>query len=720
MLSTSASPFTRSRILHSLCLGLVWLLTQLLPAVAAPGISISAPSVTSTSSGPVTYTVSYFGATAVTLSSADVTINASGMIAATKSVSGSGKTWTVTLSGISGSGTVSISIAAGTAVDSMGSLASAAGPSASFSVVVGPQVVISGPSVSQASTGPVTYTLTYLNASTITLSDTDITLNRSGTANATTSISGSGNTRTVTLSNLSGDGTLGISVAAGTATSAGGTAAPAAGPSTAFTVDNTPPAASISGPSISKTVDGPITYDVTFSGANLLDLKLSNVVVNTTGTATATASVSFLGSFYRITLSGVSGMGTLGISLTAGTASDIVGNLAPATGPSATATVTTASPTLGIAISGPSVSTTAVGPVSYTVTYTGASAITLTAADIRLNQTGMVGGTASVSGTGNTRTVTLSNIGGIGTLSISLASATAVDANGFLAGSAGPSASFTVANGPTDILIDQSSLPENNTPDTTVGTLSAVNGSMVRYALVAGTGSDDNALFHINGAKLVLSVSADFESRSAYSVRVRATDSNGIFVEKAFAISIINVDEPPIAGADSIVRTNTQPRIKIPVASLLANDSDPEQAPLDIIAVGNAQPAGATVSLSNGFILYTAPSATAGNGGFTYTLRAGMLTSAGTVTVIETAPAADSTPANAARITPQGPNIALTFIGVPGRSYRVQYSIDPGPPFTWLDFIPSAIHTAGSDTFFLHTDPAPTDPQRFYRAIAIP
>src|SRR2546427_6935970 len=42
--------------------------------------------------------------------------------------------------------------------------------------------------------------------------------NKTGTADGTVSVTGTGTTRTVTISGTSGDGTLGISIAAGTAT----------------------------------------------------------------------------------------------------------------------------------------------------------------------------------------------------------------------------------------------------------------------------------------------------------------------------------------------------------------------------------------------------------------------------------------------------------------------------------------------------------------------
>ena len=43
----------------------------------------------------------------------------------------------------------------------------------------------------------------------------------------------------MTLSGITGDGTLGITIAAGTATDSAGNSAPGAGPSATFTVDNT-------------------------------------------------------------------------------------------------------------------------------------------------------------------------------------------------------------------------------------------------------------------------------------------------------------------------------------------------------------------------------------------------------------------------------------------------------------------------------------------------
>jgi predicted outer membrane repeat protein len=107
-----------------------------------------------------------------------------------------------------------------------------------------PTISIGSPSTTLTRTGIVSYLVTYtdvhFNASTLTAGN--VTLNKTGTANGTVLVSGSGTTRTVTITNATGDGSISISIAAGTASDTASNTAPAAGPSAAFIVDNTAPA----------------------------------------------------------------------------------------------------------------------------------------------------------------------------------------------------------------------------------------------------------------------------------------------------------------------------------------------------------------------------------------------------------------------------------------------------------------------------------------------
>jgi len=126
-----------------------------------------------------------------------------------------------------------------------GSYNSAPQVTGSVSVLPAVSTTTSTPSTSLAKPGSsVVYTVSYMNADSVTLTAGNITVNKTGTANGVvTGISGSTNTtRNVTISNITGDGTLGITVAAGTASGSGGTASATASlPSATFSVDSSAP-----------------------------------------------------------------------------------------------------------------------------------------------------------------------------------------------------------------------------------------------------------------------------------------------------------------------------------------------------------------------------------------------------------------------------------------------------------------------------------------------
>ena len=111
----------------------------------------------------------------------------------------------------------------------------------------------------------------------------------------------------------------------------------------------------------------------------------------------------------------------------------------------------------------------------------------------------------------------------------------------------------TLANRePTEIALSATTVAENNAANATVGTLTATDpdaGSTHTFTLVSGTDSTDNAAFNLSGNSLRLTGSADFETKSSYSVRVRATDAGGLFFEKAFAITVTDVNEAPTITA---------------------------------------------------------------------------------------------------------------------------------------------------------------------------
>ena len=121
---------------------------------------------------------------------------------------------------------------------------------------------------------------------------------------------------------------------------------------------------------------------------------------------------------------------------------------------------------------------------------------------------------------------------------------------------------------PTDIALSANSIAENKPANSTIDTLSTTDpneADTFSYTLVTGTGDADNAAFSIDGNTLKANNSFDFEAKSSYSVRVRSTDQGGLFTEKAFTISVTNINESPTdisitsnsiaenAGANAIV-----------------------------------------------------------------------------------------------------------------------------------------------------------------------
>jgi hypothetical protein len=100
---------------------------------------------------------------------------------------------------------------------------------------------------------------------------------------------------------------------------------------------------------------------------------------------------------------------------------------------------------------------------------------------------------------------------------------------------------------PTDISLSANSIVENNAPDATVGTLSAIGdpdaGATHSFSFVAGTGDADNAAFTIDGSTLKIIGIADSDIKSSYSLRVQANDGVGGSFAKVFTVSVTDVND---------------------------------------------------------------------------------------------------------------------------------------------------------------------------------
>ncbi|MEK2688323.1 Ig-like domain-containing protein [Bdellovibrio sp. GT3] len=550
------------------------------PAVV---ISAGSPSV-GNSSQSFTWTVTYTGANAVSLANGDVSLSGTATAGCSTSVSGSGTTSRViSVSGCTGNGSLAVSVAANTATDTIGNQSLAAGPSASVTIDnIAPTLAISNPSPSAGnSSASYVWTVTYTNADSVTLSAADITLNGTATAGCLKNVTGTGTaTRTVTISGCTNDGTLGISVAAGSSQDSAGNSSAAAGPSSTATINSTSLMASLSSvtntntnatsipvtltttasttdltsadltlvnatvtgftgsgssysfnlipqgdgttsvaiaagqfhdsfsnandasstlsfsvdtvaPTLSLTGPTPalgtsatsFVWTATYSGANTV--SLANTDITLTGTSTGcSAAVTGSGTTTRtITVSGCTGTGTVGLQVAANSASDLAGNQAIAQTAGTSATVDNTAPTLAFSSPSPTTGGSSATFV-WTITYTGASSVTLTNTDISLTGTATTDCSAVVAGTGTTtRTVSVSGCSAAnGTVNISVAANSAVDAagNSAAAGSAGTAA--TVDNSAPTLSFSSPSPSTGNSSTSFVWTVTYSGAATVSLA----------------------------------------------------------------------------------------------------------------------------------------------------------------------------------------------------------------------------------------------
>ncbi|WP_413351587.1 lectin-like protein [Prochlorococcus sp. MIT 1227] len=90
------------------------------------------------------------------------------------------------------------------------------------------------------------------------------------------------------------------------------------------------------------------------------------------------------------------------------------------------------------------------------------------------------------------------------------------------------------------------SFNENLAAGTAIASLSATDpdsGNNHSFSFLSGAGSQDNSFFSISGNQLVINESADFEAKDSYSVRLQATDAEGLAVAKSFAIGVNDLDD---------------------------------------------------------------------------------------------------------------------------------------------------------------------------------
>ena len=148
-----------------------------------------------------------------------------------------------------------------------------------------------------------------------------------------------------------------------------------------------------------------------------------------------------------------------------------------------------------------------------------------------------------------------------------------------------------VNEAPTNITASASSVLENAALGTNVASFSTTDADAndtFTYTLVTGTGSTDNASFTIVGNSIRTATLFDFETKSSYSVRVRVTDAGGLSFERAFTITVTDVNEAPTLTAISDRRVYNVATSQI--VNLAGITAGPETAQTTTTSVSTSNP----------------------------------------------------------------------------------------------------------------------------------
>ncbi len=170
-------------------------------------------------------------------------------------------------------------------------------------------------------------------------------------------------------------------------------------------------------------------------------------------------------------------------------------------------------------------------------------------------------------------------------------------------------------------------------------------------------------------------------------------------------------NHPPLPLPDAVQRERGQ-SVTVMLASLLANDSDPDGDTLVLTGVSPTTAHAATVTLNGNQITYTPPTGFEETDDFTYTIQDGFGGSAtGTVSVTVAAAVYGQNITLIEKLA--GGGVRIHFTGIPARTYRIEATDSLSPP-RWTT-LGSAVADFSGAFVFDDTDAA-AHTARFYRS----
>ena len=388
-----------------------------------------------TNASPINFTV-VFSEPVADFATGDVTLDGTAG-ATTATVTGSGTTYNVAVTGMTGTGTVIATVAADVAHDAAGNTNTA---SASTDNMVTYDVTAPTVTLNQAagqadptSASPINFTVVF-NEPVADFATGDVTVSGTATNGTTTAtVTGSGTTYNVAVSGMVGSGTIIASLAAGVAHDAAGNPndASTSTDDTVTYIDTTLPTVTINQAAgqADPTSASSINFTVVFSEP-VADFDASDVTLDGTAGAT-TATVTGSGTTYNVAVSGMTGSGTVIASVGAGVAQDAAANGNTAsTSTDHTVTYDVTAPTVTINQAAGQADPTRVSPINFTLVFS--EAVTdFATGDVTLSGTATNSATtATVTGSGTTYSVAVSGMTNSGTVIASIAAGVAHDAAG--------------------------------------------------------------------------------------------------------------------------------------------------------------------------------------------------------------------------------------------------------------------------------------------------
>jgi hypothetical protein len=210
----------------------------------------------------------------------------------------------------------------------------------------------------------------------------------------------------------------------------------------------------------------------------------------------------------------------------------------------------------------------------------------------------------------------------------------------------------------------------------------------------------------------VASLNAGLLPAGLYAVSAQYSGNSNFHGATNQLASPLLVNTPPIAAADTIFRPDTN-GTKVAIAELLSNDSDADGHALTWISFSAVTPNGGAVSRSGDWIFYAPSPGFVGADEFTYVIQDALgVTATG---VVQIAVHENTVPSPNLVIESLGQGeFLLSFDGIPGKTYRIQYAEDLELE-AWMDLGTETANEAGMFQFF----DAPGDgaPQRYYRSV---